>query len=52
MGKEFIPFSKKEAAENFRKDHHGKRIILFDEITSEMVESMRSGHKMKGHMMK
>lgn len=52
MGKEFIPFSKREAAENFRKDHHGKKILLFEEITSEMIKSMRSGHKMKGHMMK
>jgi copper chaperone NosL len=52
MGKEFIPFSKREAAENFHKDHHGKQILVFDEITSEMVGSMRSGHKMKNHMMK
>lgn len=47
MGKEFVPFSKREAAENFLKDHHGKKTLLFDKITSEMVESMRSGHMMK-----
>ncbi|MBC8318797.1 MAG: nitrous oxide reductase accessory protein NosL [Desulfobulbaceae bacterium] len=52
MGKEFIPFSTQESAENFLKDHHGKKVLLFHEITSEMVESMRSGHKMKGHMKK
>jgi len=52
MGKELIPFSKGDAADNFLKDHHGKQILLFNEITSEMVESMRTGHKMKGHMMK
>jgi len=50
MGPEFIPFSSKGAAETFLKDHHGEKIITFTEITSEMVESMRHGHKMKMHM--
>jgi len=52
MGNEFIPFSKREAAENFLKDHKGQKILVFDDITSEMVESMRFGQKMKGHMVK
>ena len=47
MGPEFIPFSSRGAAETFLKDHQGERIIIFDEITSELVESMRHGHKMK-----
>lgn len=47
MGHEFIPFESREAAENFKKDHAGKSILTFDEITSERVESMRMGMKMK-----
>lgn len=47
MGHEFIPFSSKAAAETFMKDHHGKKLLTFDEITAETVEAMRSGMKMK-----
>ena len=47
MGKEFIPFSSREAADNFLQDHHGKKILTFDEITDELVQSMRSGSKMR-----
>lgn len=47
MGTEFIPFATKEAAEAFSKDHHGKKILSFSMITTDMVESMRSGQTMK-----
>jgi len=47
MGHEFIPFSSLEAASNFLQDHHGKEVLSFDDITPALVESMRSGHKMK-----
>lgn len=47
MGHEFIPFSSKEAAASFTKDHHGKSILTFEKITKHQVDSMRSGHKMK-----
>ena len=47
MGKEFIPFSSREAADNFLQDHHGKKILTFGEITDELVQSMRSGSKMR-----
>ena len=47
MGHEFIPFSSPEAAANFQQDHHGKEVLSFDQITAALVESMRSGHKMK-----
>jgi len=49
MGHEFIPFSSIEAAENFMKDHHGKKILKFGEITLELVNSKRTGQTMKGH---
>jgi nitrous oxide reductase accessory protein NosL len=52
MGEEFIPFLDRPAAENFLKDHHGSKVLAFDEITREMVESMRGMHKMKGPMAK
>lgn len=47
MGKEFIPFTSKEAADNFFEDHKGKKILLFDAITDELVQSMRVGSKMR-----
>ena len=37
MGNELIPFSTKEAAQNFMTDHRGKKIISFDEITPKLV---------------
>jgi len=47
MGLEFIPFGSVAAAENFRKDHKGTRVIRFDEITEPLVQSMRHGQKMR-----
>ena len=48
MGHELIPFEHRDGAENFLKDHHGRQIIAFAEISAEMVEALRKGHKMKG----
>jgi len=47
MGHELVPFSSREAAENYSKDHHGKKILTFDEITPELIESMRAGQRMR-----
>jgi len=47
MGKEFIPFATRDAAENFRKDHKGEQILNLDDITDDMVQAMRSGMKMR-----
>jgi len=47
MGHELIPFESKEAAESFSKDHHGKNILTFAEITSDLIESLRMSQKMK-----
>ena len=47
MGHEFVPFSNKEAADSFSQDHHGTKTLTFDAITSEQVEAMRSGQRMK-----
>ena len=48
MGHELISFEQRDAAENFLKDHHGKQIFAFDEITEEIIEALRKGHTMKG----
>ena len=47
MGHELIPFSTREGAENFMKDHHGKEILTFDKITPELIKSMRVGQRMR-----
>ncbi len=47
MGHEFIPFSSQKAAEAFLNDHHGKRIVKFSDITSDLVKSIRSGQRMR-----
>jgi len=47
MGHEFIPFNSAGAAENFRKDHKGTKVIRFEEITEPLVQSMRHGQKMR-----
>lgn len=47
MGHEFIPFSTLKAAEAFAKDHKGEKIVTFSDITSELVNSMRSGQRMR-----
>ncbi len=47
MGHELIPFTEREAAESFSRDHHGKKTLAFDAITPELVESLRTGQRMK-----
>jgi nitrous oxide reductase accessory protein NosL len=47
MGHEFIPFASKEAAESFRQDHHGEKVLSFAEISEPLVEALRAGQKMK-----
>lgn len=47
MGHEFIPFGSVAAAENFRTDHKGTKVLRFDEITEPLVQSMRQGQKMR-----
>jgi copper chaperone NosL len=49
MGHELVPFAARDGAENFYKDHHGTKILTFAEITPELIESLRKGHKMKAH---
>jgi copper chaperone NosL len=48
MGHELIPFDNQAEAESFLKDHHGSKMYSFSEITPELIEAIRKGHKMKG----
>jgi copper chaperone NosL len=47
MGHELIPFASRAAAENFRADHKGDRILRFAEISAGLIRSLRSGEKMR-----
>jgi len=40
MGKELVPFAKKTDADGFLKDHHGKKVLSFDEITPATLKSI------------
>jgi nitrous oxide reductase accessory protein NosL len=40
MGKELVPFGKEKDAQEFKKDHKGKAIMTFKEITSETVKTL------------
>jgi nitrous oxide reductase accessory protein NosL len=37
MGRELIPFAKMQDAREFMKDHKGKRLLRFDEVTAEVL---------------
>ena len=45
MGNELIPVQGKEAAKQFFKDHHGKKMLRFDEITPENIQSLEKNKK-------
>ena len=40
MGEELVPFETKEEAQNFMKDHKGKKIIEFKDITPKVVMAL------------
>jgi nitrous oxide reductase accessory protein NosL len=40
MGRELVPFAKRADAEEFLRDHHGTRILTFDDVTAELVRSL------------
>jgi copper chaperone NosL len=41
MGHELIPFARKADAEGFLKDHQGKAILRFDEVSPATLKSLR-----------
>lgn len=40
MGKELIPFRKEEDAKEFLRDHAGKRILRFQEVTPDILREL------------
>jgi copper chaperone NosL len=40
MGKELVPFGKEEAAKEFMKDHKGKTILRFKDVTDGVIKSL------------
>jgi len=47
MGPEVVPFSKKEDAEKFKSEHHGKNVATYVQITLDDVTSKKKMLKMK-----
>lgn len=43
MGHEFTPFASKADAEDFLKDHKGRRILRFEEVTPRIVDQVDAG---------
>jgi len=41
MGRELVPFGREEDARQFLKDHKGKSLIRFGEITPEVLERLQ-----------
>ncbi len=43
MGHELIPFATQREAKTFLKDHHGSRILRFNQITPELLRKLDRG---------
>ncbi|MEW5726387.1 MAG: nitrous oxide reductase accessory protein NosL [Pseudomonadota bacterium] len=43
MGHELIPLATRADAEEFMKDHKGKAILTFDQVTAEVIRKLDSG---------
>lgn len=40
MGRDLVPIEGRERAERFLADHHGERVLSFDEVTSSVVDTL------------
>jgi nitrous oxide reductase accessory protein NosL len=40
MGKELVPFEKTEEAGDFKKDHKGTALFLFNDVTNEVLKGL------------
>jgi len=41
MGHELIPFSTRQEAEEFMADHKGRRILLFKDVTHDILKELK-----------
>ena len=40
MGRELIPFQQETDAKEFMKDHSGKKLLRFDEVTPDLIKGL------------
>jgi nitrous oxide reductase accessory protein NosL len=40
MGRELMPFQQETDAKEFMKDHSGKKLLRFDEVTPELIQGL------------
>ena len=40
MGRDLVPIEGRERAERFMRDHHGQRVLTFDEVTSPILDDL------------
>ena len=45
MGRELVPFATLAAAEEFARDHRGRRILRFTEVTLRLVQRVDAGEE-------
>jgi nitrous oxide reductase accessory protein NosL len=43
MGHELVPLTSKDEAEEFMKDHKGKRVVRFEDVKMELLEDLDAG---------
>ena len=43
MGNEFVPLANRTDAEEFLRDHKGKRALAFDQVTAQLVDQVNNG---------
>ena len=43
MGHELVPLATRADAEDFVKDHKGRRILRFDDVTAEVLAQLDGG---------
>jgi len=41
MGKELVPFGREQDARQFLKDHKGKSLLRFGEVTKDVLEALQ-----------
>ena len=46
MGRELVPLDSIDAAREFMRDHRGKKILRFKEVTDELIQRLRKGQTM------
>lgn len=45
MGSELVPHRTREEAKEFLRDHKGKKVVSFDEVTTELLRSLSAGRR-------